>query len=368
MSTTPEYPCGDPPATGEAREVAPGVLWLRMPMPFRLDHINLWALRDFAADGSPGWAVVDTGLQTPESVRAWDTLLGASGPLHGLPVTRVLVTHMHPDHVGLAGWLTRRHGCKLWMAREEYLNCRVLAADTGRQPPPEAIDFYSAAGWTGSQLDVYCARFGGFGKMIGPLPDSYRRLRDGEELTIGEHGWQVVVGTGHSPEHACFYCSDLRLLISGDQVLPAISSNVSVYPTEPQADPLADWLHSIAGIRARVPDDVLVLPAHNEPFRGLHGRLDHLAAGHARGLDRLRETLREPKRAVDVFGALFARPITGEDHQLLQLATGESLAHLNYLVGRGEAVVTAAADGVKRYYLAATARGQDKKEFKCSTG
>lgn len=357
MSEALAFPCGAPPAAGEAREVAPGVLWLRMPMPYRLDHINLWALRDRAADGSPGWAVVDTGLQTPESMQAWEVLLGADGPLAGLPLTRILVTHMHPDHVGLAGWLARRHGCKLWMTRGEYLHCRVLAADTGRQPPQDALTFYSSAGWTPAQLDVYRARFGGFGKMIGPLPESYRRLHDGEELTIGEHRWTVVVGAGHSPEHACFHCPELRLLISGDQVLPGISSNVSVYPTEPDADPLSDWLQSIAAIRAAVPDDVLVLPAHNEPFHGLHARLDHLAAGHARGLERLRATLAQPRRAVDVFGALFARPITGEDHQLLQLATGESLAHLNHLVAHREAVVTKAPDGTNRYQLAAALAG-----------
>lgn len=368
MNTTPTYPCGEAPAAGQVREVARGVLWLRMPMPFRLDHINVWALRDRAPDGSPGWALVDTGLQTPESMQAWDALLGPEGPLGGLPVTRVLVTHMHPDHVGLAGWLARRHGCKLWMTREEYLNCRVLAADTGRQPPQDAIDFYSSAGWSDGQLDVYRARFGGFGKMIGQLPESYRRLRDGEELAIGDHRWKVVVGTGHSPEHACFYCAELHLLISGDQVLPAISSNVSVYPTEPRADPLADWLHSIQKIRGLVPDDVLVLPSHNEPFRGLHARLDHLAAGHARGLDRLRNILREPRPAVDVFGALFARPITGEDHQLLQLATGESLAHLNYLVARGEATATTAADGVTQYRLTTGTDGTDGKEQTCSMG
>jgi glyoxylase-like metal-dependent hydrolase (beta-lactamase superfamily II) len=365
MTTVPTYPCGEPPATSHVREVAPGVLWLRMPMPFQLDHINLWALRDLAPDGSPGWALVDTGLQTPETMQAWDALLRPGGPLGGLPITRVLVTHMHPDHVGLAGWLARRHGCKLWMTREEYLNCRVLTADTGRQPPQDAIDFYSSAGWTDSNLDVYRQSFGGFGKMIGPLPDSYRRLRDGEELTIGENRWKVVVGTGHSPEHACFHCPELRVLISGDQVLPVISSNVSVYPTEPQADPLADWLHSIGKIRAAVPDDVLVLPSHNKPFLGLHCRLDYLAAGHARGLNRLRDTLREPSRAVDVFGALFARPVTGEDHQLLQLATGESLAHLNHLLGRGEAAVITPANGVKRYYLTSAADGQDSKEKTC---
>ena len=258
---------------------------------------------------------------------------------------------MHPDHIGMAGWMTRRFDCRLWMTRLEYLNCRVLAADTGREAPEDGVRFYRRAGWTEDDIENYRARFGGFGKMIQQLPDSYRRLQDGERLMIGAHEWCVVVGKGHSPEHACFYCPDLKLLISGDQVLPRISSNVSVFPTEPDADPLGDWLASIEKIKHEVPDDVLVLPAHNDPFRGLHARLDALANGHIRSLERLRACLNEPRRAVDVFGALFAQKITPEP-LLLGLATGESIAHINYLVRRGEAVVHEVADGVAWYRLA----------------
>jgi len=342
-ANAPTYPCGDPPAAGSAREIAPGVLWIRMPMPFRLDHVNLWAIRD-----GDGWAIVDTGLQTADVAAAWRSLVAASGALGGARVTRVFVTHMHPDHVGMAGWLTRRFDCRLWMSRVEYLNCRVLVTDTVREAPEDGVRFYRAAGWAPDDIEAYRARFGGFGKMIHPLPDSYRRLHDGERIRIGEHAWRVVVGTGHSPEHACLHCSDLRLFISGDQVLPRISSNVSVFPTEPDANPLADWLASIAKIRGDVPDDVLVLPSHNDPFAGLHARLDRLAGGHDRGLARLRELLGEPRRAIDVFPALFARDI-GRDANLLGLATGESLAHLNYLVARGEASVAPGADGVNWY-------------------
>ena len=195
--------------------------------------------------------------------------------------------------------------------------------------------------------------------MIHQLPDSYRRLQDGQRLKIGAHEWRVIVGTGHSPEHACFHCPDLNLLISGDQVLPRISSNVSVFPTEPDADPLAEWLAAIEKIDREVPDDVLVLPAHNDPFRGLHARLDELATGHQRGLERLREILDEPRRVVDVFGALFARPIA--DPHLLNLATGESLAHINYLIGLGEAAVVKEVDGVAWYQLAQPRKNVEKK-------
>ncbi len=325
-------------------EVAPGVLWIRMPMPGSLKHINLWALRDGDA-----WTLVDTGLQNPDTTAAWQRLL-SEDLTPGIP-KRILATHMHPDHVGMAGWLARRYDVKLWMTRLEYLTCRVLVADTGRPAPIAGERFYRSTGWGDESIEQYRSRFGGFGKAVHALPDDYRRLRDGEVLRIGEHDWQVIVGTGHSPEHACLYCPALSLLISGDQVLPKISSNVSVHPTEPDADPLGDWLASIEKIRAQVPDDVLVLPAHNEPFRGLHARLARLAAGHQRGLERLRERLSEPRRVIDVFGALFARPING--HQLLSLATGEALAHLNYLLARGEITCTPDAQGVDWYQRAA---------------
>ena len=345
-ATELQYPCGAPPPVGEVRTIAAGVHWLRMPLPFALNHINLWALED-----GPGWTIIDTGTQTVDVANAWRALLGESGPLGGRPVTRVLVTHMHPDHIGMAGRLTRRYDCRLWMTRLEYLQCRVLAADTGREAPEDGVRFFRRAGWSDDDIETYRARFGGFGKMIHRLPDSYRRLVDGETVRIGAHDWRVVVGRGHSPEHACLYCPALDLLISGDQVLPKISSNTSVYPIEPDADPLAEWLESIETIRAEVPDDVLVLPSHNEPFRGLHARLDHLERGQLRARERLRDTLSESRRAVDVFGALFARPI-GSEPNLLSLATGEAVACINHLLHRGEAVVDRLEDGDAWYRAA----------------
>ncbi|WP_020205333.1 MBL fold metallo-hydrolase [Cupriavidus sp. WS] len=340
-----EYPCGDAPAPGTVREIVPGLLWLRMPMPFALSHINLWAVRD-----GGGWAAFDAGLQTSETTTAWRDLFAGGGALaDGL--TRLFVTHMHPDHIGMAGWLTRKFGCRLWMTRLEYLNCRVLAADTGREAPEDGVRFYRRAGWDDNAIEAYRARFGGFGKFVHALPDSYRRLRDGELLQIGAHQWRVVVGNGHSPEHACFYSEALKILISGDQILPRISSNVSVFPTEPDADPMGDWLASLAKLRREVPDDVLVLPAHNEPFRGLHARIGHLERSQHAALDRLRQALGAPKRAVDVFGELFSRPI-GAEPGLLGMATGESIAHLNYLLHRGETVMETDDDGIAWYRAA----------------
>ena len=339
------YPFEGPPARGRTIEVAPGVHWIRMPLPYALNHINLWALDDGA-----GWALVDTGVRNEETASVWREQF-ANAP-DARPLTRVIVTHMHPDHVGMAGWLTRQFGVRLWMTSLEYLTCRVMVSDSGREAPTDAIEFYRRAGWSAAAIETYRTRFGNFGKHIHPLPDSFRRLDDGEELRIGANTWRVVIGNGHSPAHACLYCPALKVLISGDQVLPRISSNVSVYPTEPDADPMRGWLDSLAKLRREVPDDVLVLPAHNECFRGLHARIDALASGQQRSLDRLRRSLAEPRRAVDVFGALFARAIGEADTALLGMATGESLACLNYLVHRGEASAASDADGVSWYRLA----------------
>lgn len=319
------YPLRARPEPGQAIQVAPGVHWLRMPLPMALNHINLWALED-----GDGWTLVDTGMQTAEIAAAWETVL--AGPMAGKPVKRVVCTHMHPDHVGMAGWLTRRFDCPFWMTRLEYVTCRMLVADTGREAPADALRFYRASGWKSPDLEYYKARFGGFGKMVYALPDSYQRVSHGDELLIGGHRWHAVIGRGHSPEHLCLYCPQLQLLISGDQVLPRITSNVSVFPTEPDADPLKDWLESLAMIQTAVPDDVLVLPAHNEPFYGLHMRIQALIQGHERSLARLQEALVEPQTASDVFGLLFHRPVSG---QMLQMATGESVAHLNCLIQRG---------------------------------
>jgi len=258
---------------------------------------------------------------------------------------------MHPDHIGMAGWITRKFGCRLWMTRLEYLTSRMLAADTGREAPEDGVNFYRRAGWSEAALENYRARFGSFGKHMYTMPDSFRRLCDGERFMIGAHEWHVVVGTGHSPEHACLYCPELQLLISGDQVLPRISSNVSVHPTEPDDDPVADWMESLAKIKREVPNDVLVLPAHNEPFRNLHDRLDNLARDQERTLDRLREALKSPRRVIDLFEALFVRKI-GTDPLQLYLATGETLACLGYLIGRDETVAQEDASGIAWYRLA----------------
>lgn len=338
-----DYPHGETtPDVGETMEVAKGVHWVRMPLPFSLQWINLWLIDD----GEKGWTIVDTGMPLPDTKAAWRKIF--EDKLDGRPVWRVIVTHMHPDHVGNAGWITRKFpGAELWMSRLEYLSCRMLVADTGREAPQAGIDFYVRAGWNQTQIDTYRERFGGFGRGVSQMPDAYHRIEDGDTLALGGEDWTVIMGNGHSPEHTCLYSPKLNVLISGDQLLPRISSNVSVHPTEPNADPLKDWLTSCNKLKGAVPADVLVLPAHNEPFVGAHDRLDHLIHGHEIALKRLKQRLgQEKRRAVDVFPAIFGRKI-GDD--VVSMATGEAIAHINCLIARGEATASQDRDGVVWY-------------------
>ena len=334
-----QYEFDDTPESGETLKIADGLHWLRMPLPFALEHINLWLVED-----DDGWVIVDTGVGTDTSKEAWRRVF--DGTMRGLPARHVVVTHLHPDHVGCAGWLANHFDADLWMSRDEYLLCRVLAADTGREAPEEGVHFYKAAGFPDEAIKHYREIFGFFGRYVTPLPESYRRLYEGMRAPLGEHEWEVIVGRGHSPEHACFYSESLNLFIAGDQVLPTISANVSVYPTEPEANPLKDWIDSLESMRARLPADVLVLPAHGRPYRGAHERLDALVAEHRKKLDALHDFLDKPCRAVDVFPALYRARISGDN---LIMATGEAIAHLHYLLAEDAITAEPGDDGVTWY-------------------
>jgi glyoxylase-like metal-dependent hydrolase (beta-lactamase superfamily II) len=333
------YPLGRRgPEAGEMIALADGIGWARLPVPGSLKHINVWVIED-----GEGVALVDTGLDIPPCREAWEALF--DGPLAGRRVTRILCTHFHPDHLGLAGWLTERFDVPLWMTRDEWLFGRMLTADVRDRPPREACAYWRTAGWDEDRIAAEEKKgWGRFSAVVSPVPVSFIRMRDGDAIPIGGREWRVVVGNGHCPEHACLIREEDGLLIAGDQVLPRITSNVSLGLSEPEADPLGDWLDSIARLKA-LPDSLLVLPSHGEPFTGLHARLDALDHGHRDRLDALHRHLAEPRRAVDCFGILFARQI---DDGMYGLATGEALAHLRRLEAEGRAT-REDRDGVRWY-------------------
>jgi glyoxylase-like metal-dependent hydrolase (beta-lactamase superfamily II) len=310
-----------------------------MVLPFALNHINLWLLED-----GDGWTIVDTGLATDETIDAWQKIL--AGIVGGRPIKRVIVTHMHPDHIGLAGWLVGKTGASLCISRTEYFHCRYLLDYSHEDAPEEAIRFYQSAGFSDQQMDFYRAHFGRYGEQVRSLPHSFQRLKGGQLVVIGGHQWQVLIGEGHSSEHVCLFCPDLNLLISGDQILPAITSNVSVWPTEPEANPLEDWLASCARLKQALPSDVLVLPAHGRPFVGARQRLQQLIDGHEQSLVDLEQACVSPLRVIDTFELLFRNAV---DRGTLIFATGEGFAHLNCLLARGRLEVRVDRQGVKHY-------------------
>lgn len=326
----------DAPEYGEVTEVKDGVYWIRMPLWGRLNNINVWLLRD-----GPGWTIVDTGLFREDVQKYWETIFEKY--LDGKPITRVIATHLHTDHTGNAGWITEKWDCELWMSRSDFYMCKVMAADGPSDVPTDAIRFYHRAGFTEERLDRYRQRFGQFGASIAPLPAGYRRITDGQYIEIGGREWRAIMGYGHAPEHVCLYCPELKVIIAGDQILPKITPNISVQPSEPLANPLRDFLNSCARIREQVPPDLLVLPAHENLYEGVHERLTALIDWHEVALEKLYDLCETPKRAVDVFPALFKSEIT--DMSFFP-ATGEAIAHLHCAADRRMLVCEEDENGV----------------------
>jgi glyoxylase-like metal-dependent hydrolase (beta-lactamase superfamily II) len=347
-----DYPFADTlPEPGEFLEVAPGVRWLRMPLPFSLDHINLWLLRD-ELDGQAGWTVVDCGIASDEIRRHWEHLFDTH--LDGLPVLRVIVTHCHPDHFGLANWICEggeraRWQVRLWMTLGEYLFGNVMASGNGSNAGGHAAaEHFARHGLADeAKLDKLRNRTHYYADLVPAVPPRYRRLREGDTIAIGTRRWQVVTGFGHSPEHCALHCADEQLLISGDMVLPRISTNVSVFDLEPEGNPLQLYLDSLARYEPMAPD-TLVLPSHGKPFRGVRTRIAQLREHHAARLDEVRALCAErPTSAADVVPVMFRRREL-DVHQLT-FALGEAIAHLHLLWLAGELVRETGADGVFRF-------------------
>ena len=331
------YPWGEAkPITGELMTLIPGVHWLRMPLPFALNHINLWLLDD-AHEGRPSWTVVDAGVATPEIREAWQTLW--KGPLADHPLSRMLVTHMHPDHVGNAQWLIDQFSAtdspaRLWMSAGDHFASQLACISTTGYGGPKAAEFFMSHGLNQpDNVDKVRARSGYFSSLVPEVPYAYRRLTDNMALTIGDRSWRCIAGYGHSPEHMALFNEQDGVLISGDMLLPTISTNVSVVDLEPEGDSLGLFLASIERMTA-LPADTLALPSHGLPFRGIHARIKQLQDHHS---DRLEDVLTackaRPSSAADMLPVLFKRPL--DIHQTT-FAMGESIAHLNYLWHRGQ--------------------------------
>jgi glyoxylase-like metal-dependent hydrolase (beta-lactamase superfamily II) len=337
------YPHADHPAPGTTLEVAPGVRWLTMPMGGSLTHINLYLLED-----DDGWWVVDTGLSLAETKTLWHEIF--DNELGGKPVIGVICTHMHPDHIGQALMITEHFRCRLYMTRTEYYQAKAFSqGGPSYQSSWVGQQFYQRAGMPLEYLETlkkaWDSRSSG-GMSMPEMPAGYMRLQDGTVLTIGGREWRVVVGSGHSPEHACLYCASLKVMLSGDQILPIITSNVSVHPTEPYANPLMDWMESHDKFLS-TPDDTFVLPAHNLPFYGVRERLRELIGHHEDRMLAIEEHCADqPATAKELLPVLFAREL---DPRQMMMALGEAIAHLHLLLHRNRIERELSEDGCYRF-------------------
>ena len=336
-----DYPWPVPPAMGDTAEVAPGVRWLRMPLPFRLDHINLWLLEDRG-----GWAVVDTGIGLGDTRALWERLFDEG--LDGKPVTRVIVTHFHPDHMGNAHWIVERFGVDLWCTQAEWLTARL--ASSGALPLEQRMTYYRRNGVGDEGLQSLRGRAHHYTQVVPSVAPDFRCVRDGDGLAIGGREWEVLTTFGHSPEQACLHARDGGVLISADQILPKITTNVSVWPDQPHGDPLRLYLASLERFKP-MDADTLVLPSHGLPFRGIAMRVAQLRAHHDARLAELSEAIAAspaPISAADMLPVLFRREL---DVQQRFFAMGEAIAHLNYLWHRRRVARLRGADGSYRFAI-----------------
>jgi glyoxylase-like metal-dependent hydrolase (beta-lactamase superfamily II) len=323
---------------GEPCPIVPGLHGVRFALPFALDHVNVWLVEE-----DDGWTVIDSGLADDRTRARWREL--RHGLLAGGSLARIVVTHYHPDHMGLAGWLCAETGAQLWTSRTEWLTARLLAQDGSEAWVAVGREFDRRAGLDDQLIEERAARGNLYRRRVVPPPPSFRRVRHGDRLRLNGAEWQVIVGRGHAPEMLCLFSPERNVLIAGDQVLPKISPNISVWPSEPEADPLAEFLESLASFK-ELPEDCLVLPSHGLPFRGLHARIDRLILHHEERLAATLGACAVPTTATELIPKLFDRAL--DVHQL-QFALGESLAHLNYLVEQGRLERALEADGRLRY-------------------
>ncbi len=335
-----QYPFAESlPAPGATIEVAPGVHWLRMPLPFQLNHINLWLLED-----EGGWTIVDTGIGNAATRALWERIFD-SVTARGA-VKRVIVTHYHPDHAGNAAWLCERFGVELWMTQGEYLTAHAVRAAAAGYTTEAVLEVFRKNGLDGERRAAMGGRGNRYAELVPEFPHAYRRLIDGDRVSIASREWRAMIGYGHAPEHMSLHCRELNLVIAGDMLLSTISTNVSVWSVDPEGDPLRLFLASIDRYR-ELPDSVLVLPSHGKPFCGAHERVGELEAHHQKHFSEVLDALKGGARsAADLLGVLFRRPL--DAHQTF-FAMGEAIAHLHYLFYAGRVTRSMGSDGIMRY-------------------
>jgi len=329
------YPFDTPPAPGAVTQVAPGIHWVRMPLPFVLDHINLWML-----DDGNEVALVDTGIGNDLTRELWDQVFAQH--LRGRAVSRVVITHLHPDHAGNAGWLTERFGVPLTCSQGDFLMAHAWRDQTAGYQVEGLTHLFRQHGLERSLLEEIDATRGtAYRRHVPGFPERYRRIIDGDTLLIGGRKWRVIMGYGHAPEHASLHCEEAKVLISGDMILPRISTNVSVSAVNPDGNPLQRFIDSVK-LLGQLPDDTFVLPSHGLPFHGLRARSRQLVDHHDARFDELIAVCGEPRNAADLIPILFRRKL---DAQGVFFAMGETLAHLNCLVDAGRMRRVIHADG-----------------------
>ena len=339
MNSPLDYPFAELPALGHTISVADGVAWLRMPLPFALDHINLWLL-----DDDDGYAAVDTGFASEPVMAAWDQILSRD-PTR--PLKRSIVTHGHPDHLGLAGWLEEKYRAPMWMTQGDYTVSLLVNAQIGGYGVPAMLAFFKQHGLDPLRLAALDKRGNAYKRGVPEIPASYRRIFDHQTIRVGKYDWRVIVGHGHAAEHASLYCETLNVLIAGDMLLPRISTNVGVNPTNPDDDPLQWFLNGTTAFK-NLPIDTLVLPSHGRPFYGIHERVDQLHAHHAERCALIISACDTPKHAAELIPVLFERDIA-DAHQVM-FAMGEAIAHLNHLMhSKRMRRMQDAGDGVIRF-------------------
>ncbi len=332
------FPRAEPPAHGELVEMADGILWTRLPLPFRLDHVNVYLIED-----GDGWAVLDTGVATEKCRQVWDTIIGR---LQGRPLTKIIVTHYHPDHIGLAGWLCQRFDLPLYTSQTAYLGCINISLQPGALEAPVYREFYLRHGLDPKVADIVSTQGHGYLRLVQGLPPTFRRLVNGDTLKIGGREFQLISGDGHAPEQIMLHLKSEGLFLAADQVLAKISPNVSVWAVEPFGDPLGLYLRSLRSLKQQVAADALVLPGHQLAFYGLHARIDELIAHHEVRCHLILQACRkEAHSAAELVPVLFPKVL--DPHQM-SFAFSETQAHINYLLGRGEIATALSDDGIER--------------------